>query len=453
MGPGVTRVDRGPKDVVTYRMPVNVVTRSPVKPERTACEARINELASDPRFAGRADELREVAAALTDDSNTTWTGIDLVSAFPADATVSIRTRHLVELALGVIAGASVFAPVAWTWFSLHRATQAYQAVLDADQENGRTFLAMWTTGFDGRLHGNERLVPMALLSFVLILCAVGCIVLHRMVAEFNVRREDKQASQAHRDLVSTLVTAQRLLNERRSDDPRFLEAAVERSVKQLNDAHEKTRVGIEALNVATQTGVDKINSANSQLTDAIAPLLASATRAGTDLTTAANGATAAEQQLQAVVSQVEGALKAALEQFGSAVTTNTTQFTTQTATALDSLSDKIGQVAAVHGRLSQEVAAVGEISRTATVQAAEMGQRATAALADASRASIADLSTNTRQAITELATALGELREVLLGHESALQAQATELSRVSDLAGQVVSEVRNGFTRTDGMAR
>jgi hypothetical protein len=422
-----------------------------VNEARAASAQRIGELAIDPRFDGRKDDLESLATALGDESNTSWTGVDLLAAFPAEASISIGHRQVLERALGVLAGVSVFLPVGWTWFSLHSATLAYNDLLAAGQENGRTFLAMWTQGFDGRLGGSHRLVTMALVSFVLILFAVGCIVLHRLAAEINVHKEDNAARTAHRDLVTALLTAQRLLNQRRSDDPRFLEAAVERSVKELNKAHLATRKGIEALQTATQAGVDKINEAGAQLTGAMAPLLASATTASTNLAASAASAADAEKQISNSVAEVKSGLANAMEQFGSAVTGNTTELTAQTTAALGTLAANVEQIATVHAELTREVASAGQANRTASAETAEVGRRATAALADASKASIAHLASSSKASLADLAEVVQGLQGVLDSHRDTIQNQTTELSRAADLSGQILAELRLDLPQMDGV--
>lgn len=421
---------------------------------RAASASRIGELAVDPRFDGRQSDLKSLAQALSDDSDTSWTGIDLIAAFPADATISVHHRQILERVLGVLAGISVFLPVAWTWFSLHSATQAYNDLLASGQEKGRTFLAMWTEGFDGRLGGAHQLVPMALVSFALVLFAVACIVLHRLAAEINVHREDKESSRAHRDLVTALLTAQRLLNERRSDDPRFLEAAVERSVKELNKAHLATRKGVEAMQASTQNGVEKINEAGAHLTAAIAPLLASATTAGTNLAASAASAADAEKRLSSSVAEVKSGLADALEQFHNAVTGSTSQLTAETTTALSKLAEKLEQVAAVQTELARQVAAANDANRASLAEAAETGRRTTTALADATAASMARLadatSASTAQladrsnaSLTQLSEVIRDLHLELQAHASSLQAQVSELSRNADLSSQILSQIED----------
>ncbi|PWN04238.1 hypothetical protein DJ010_00865 [Nocardioides silvaticus] len=409
---------------------------------RAASAKRIAELAEDPHFEGRREDLESLSRALADASDTSWTGIDLVSAFPPEATMTSGHRHFLESFLGMLAGACVFAPVGWTWYALRSATTAYDELLAAGDERGRTFLALWTQGFDGRLAESHRLVKVAEISVVLVGIAVGFIVLHRLAAEVNVRREDRSARRAHQQLLSALLTAQRVLNERRSDDPRFLEAAVERSVKELNKAHAATRRGVESLEASSQAGLERINEAGIMLTEAVSPLLASATAAQTNLATTAAAVAAAEKEVTSSAAALHKELSSLIEHFRSAVSEQTELLTTRTSASLQSLEGAIGQVTAAQTELTQVVDAGLTAGRSAATEAADAGRRTSTELADASRRTVADL-----------AKAVDDLRAVLDEHRLTLSGQAGTLASAADLAGQILEELRVGAARPDGLAR
>ena len=167
------------------------------------CVRRLRELAQDPRFATRSDDLEALARDIETPDGDSWADVDLFAAFPAEATTRLHHRNLVERLLGVLAGVSVFLPVAWTWWSFHSASDAYARLIREDGEpEGRTFLSLWTTGFQGRLQGWHELVPMAFVSVVLIVFAILTLVTHRLSAGINVRREEHAAQEAQTELVS-----------------------------------------------------------------------------------------------------------------------------------------------------------------------------------------------------------------------------------------------------------
>ena len=90
--------------------------------------SQMRALAADERFAARKAELQDIASVLEhpDQSTEGWEHANLIQAFPPDSTIRISSRRLIEKILGVLAAVFVFAPIAWTWFSLSEATTAYQ---------------------------------------------------------------------------------------------------------------------------------------------------------------------------------------------------------------------------------------------------------------------------------------------------------------------------------------
>lgn len=386
---------------------------------REECARRLTQLASDERFSSRRTDLESLAGALVDQANGSWTGVDLLSAFPTEASITVRHRVGWERVFGLLAGASVFLPVGWTWFTLRSAINAYNDFLAAHtpkETAGQTFLALWTTGFEGRLENYHRFGPMALVSLILIVAAAGAIVLHRLIAERNVAREDEQVHGARRELVVALVSAQRLLNERRTDDPRFLEEAVKRSVRELQDAHAATRTSVEEMSTATAAAVASLgaatgkfvadlNSVSTGLLHQLEPLLQATTRAGETLSQSAGAALTAQEQMAAATAQVRSGLSSALDHFGNAVG----ESTAQTSSAVQSLTASVDKIAAAKDEwaqaLSEGLAANGT-------------------------------------SILAVRSSLERFEQVLREHQSTLQAQANDLVRAADLSGQVLGELR-----------
>ncbi len=121
--------------------------------ERAAQSAAdIAALAKDKRFAPRAGELEALAGDLANPEGDTWAGVDLFAAFPPESSIELRHRNIGERIVGVLAAVSVFLPVGWTWLEFRKASAAYeQMIADGGEPEGRTFLGLWATGFDGRL--------------------------------------------------------------------------------------------------------------------------------------------------------------------------------------------------------------------------------------------------------------------------------------------------------------
>lgn len=406
--------------------------------ERGATAEELRDLAKDGRYSGRAEDLDSLAAAVLDEEDVSWTGVDLIGAFSPGSTILVAHRHIGERVLGMLAGAFVFAPVAWTWLSLHNAVGAYRDLIAADPEERRTFLALWTTGFDGRLDSRETLVSLAMQSFLLIMVAVTCIVLHRMSAEFNVVKEERQASEAQRRLTIVLARAQRLLNERRSDDIRFLEAAVKRSMSILTKAHTATRQGIQELDAAVQKAVGDLSTAS---TTAVKELHSAAQQAITDF---ARMSTAAEESL--------GSLITSASQAGTE-TTASARAATEATTSLSSATH--GLVAGVERSIEQLRTSLaeqqGDLVRSTQRALGELtnGVSGMSAAQEKATDTIATLAEQGQTSNGEVRGLLEALTQTLKGHQHALQGQASELTRVADYAGQFLDDMRDGSNVAD----
>lgn len=412
---------------------------------RESCASQLEELAEDPRYSGRQDDLTSLARSVRDQGDGSWTGVDLVGSFPAEASIHVRDRggwRLLESVLGILAGVSVFLPVGWTWWGLHDAAVAYRDLLADGDEEGRTFLALWTSGFDGRLLGEHQLVPLAMWAMVLIGFAMACIVTHRLVADINVGREEADARQARADLVGVLGRAQRFLNERRTDDPRFLEEAIKRSVGELNQAHVAAREGVEALAATTDAtatqlaatadataaalgaaagdAVARLQAAAISVLAELKPLLEATTSAGDKLASSAVAATAAQQQITSTTSSMESVLDQALSKFTSAVVTSTSQLSAGTGETLARLSSQLDT------SLASLTGSVGEVAKAKD----EWRQSLSAGLGENS------------EAAKGLAAQTEAFVDLLRMHEGTMQAQVNDLARAADLAQQTLQELR-----------
>lgn len=401
--------------------------------ERGKTAEELRALAEDPRYSGRAEDLESLAAAVLDEDDVSWTGVDLIGAFSPGSTILVPHRHIAERVLGMLAGASVFLPVAWTWLSLHKAVGAYRDLLADDPEERRTFLALWTNGFDGRLGPRHDLVSLAMQSFMLILLAVAFIVLHRVAAEFNVVKEEKQASEAQRRLTMVLARTQRRLNERRSDDIRFLEAAVKRSMSTLTKAHTATRQGIQELDAAVQKAVGELSAASttavqelhavtqkamtefSQVSTAthesVGSLITSASQAGAEAAASARAVSEATTSLTGATDTFISGVHRSIDRMHESLSDQQGQFVKSTQSALGDLTSGVSGLSIAQEKAAQTLAGLAELGQTSN---------------------------------TEVQGLLEALTRTLRDHESALQGQASEITRVADYAGQLLEEMSTG---------
>ncbi len=388
---------------------------------QTRCADSLRELAADPIYHNRAEDLEGLANAVADEDDDSWTGIDLIGAFPPHATVSVGHKVAVERVLGVLAGVSVFLPVGWTWWSLQRASSAYSEVLSDHDEAGRTFLALWTTGFDGRLDYVHRLVPMALVAVVLIVLAMGFIVTHRVVSQRNVTQEEGRTAAAESALFAALTMAMRCLNERRADDSDHIATMVRRSVRALRDAHEDLKRSTESLTNLTE-----------RVSGTLEPMLENANELSRELKAAALAAQSASNELGKNVGDLGKDVAGALSDLESGLDRQTTELRDATTHTLKELSDTTRSAAttltsetkaalsAVEAEMEKLHEAVGQLSSTNSTAASDL-----------------------HGTISQLSELIGRLDDALLRHESALQGQASELTGARDAAERMLHQLEN----------
>ena len=444
--------------------PGDKMTEQPVE----QCVRRLTELAQDPRFATRSDDFEALARDIATPDGDGWADVDLFAAFPADATTRLSHRNLLERVFGVFAGVSVFLPVAWTWWSFNRASEAYSRLIGEDGEpEGRTFLSLWTTGFEGRLQGWHQLVPMAFVSVLLIVFAILTLVAHRLIAGTNVRREEHAAQEAQTTLVSTLTQAQLILSTRRANHPLRVEGIIKSSMKKLREAHEAARQVIADLSVTSATVGASVRELveSAQLAGAeTTKLMVQATELNASLNQAAERA---EASVAASLSAVEGAVTSSLSTVGDAVASSlaavegaTTSSVRSVQESMDastqqlrdgltsSLADFESSMAAGVGHMRDD--AVAEIRQAGTTlqsvvdrigASAERNAAAAGELTDQVGAMTDDNATTRAEfiaAIADVRSAVEGIESALLRHESALQGQASELTGARDSAERML---------------
>lgn len=385
------------------------------------CSNELRRLARDRRFAPRAEDLVSLADEIADESAAqSWSGVDMHGAFPPDSTIDVGQRNLGEQAIGVVAAVSVFAPVAWIWYSLRKASAAYLNMHLAHDEPSDTFLSLWITGFDGRLSQMHRLVTVTGVSVALIVLA-GCFI---VASRLTVTARERRETLAEGDLIKCLSTAQRVFWLRRSDDPSETDAVVRSSVRELLRAHEATREASQELTAAAITTKDSLGV-----------LLASAQEATTRAAEAAATSESATSTLATTLNRIDSAILEALRALSSEISSSVEEL-------------RLALAAAISGTGSTARSAVDRL--TVSIDRVDEAHRAVAA-------SISDVGSTSRNTGSEVVKALDEfgtvMRDVegsLARHESAMQGQASELTAARDAAERMLRHLERLVSDGDG---
>jgi len=367
-----------------------------------SCAKDLRELAADKRCNYQSGDLNKLADAFTAGDTDEWTGIDLMAAFPESTTSRPRKLGLTEMLLGAGAAAFVFAPVAWTWFSLHEASQAYLDMTAAGVKPNDTFLGLWIAGFDGHLGSAHRLVQMAVVSVLLIVVAAVLVIVQRIVGHAADRKDDIEAVSFEARRVSALCAAQRAIGGQHAADPTAIEAIVRSSIRKLSEAHD-----------ATKESIDRLNSTSVSLGTATATMQAASDAAKAS----SEGAEQAAVALKAAADESQDRIANTLDMFSTGVQAQLTKAQAETNSVVVKSSDVIKS-------------AISDL--TAGVELVEKSQRAVASSIDTMDRHSTEVNRGLQDVVLELRSAVGEIERSLQRHESAMQAQASELTAARD---------------------
>ena len=221
--------------------------------------SRLHRLADDTRFATRRRDISLLASALENgrDDFEGWERVDLHRAFSPGSTIHVEHGSRFERGLGIAAGFTVFLPLAWTWYTLRHAAEAYDQMLGAGTADGQSFLQLWVSGFDGILAPEHTLPAVTVVSLVLIGLAATLFAAHRFVADRAARVDDRAFVDAEAELASALADSERAIGQSLVADGSSIESVVRKSVSKLARAHES----MEAASKAMTDSVEKTQSA------------------------------------------------------------------------------------------------------------------------------------------------------------------------------------------------
>lgn len=414
--------------------------------ERAANE--LKRLSLDIRFSPRRADLADLSDAVRGHESvfSPWTGINLFAAFPPASTIRVARESTLDATLALLAAISVFFPIAWTWWSLQDATRAYSEMLADDSAAGQSFLQLWTTGFDGRLRDIHYLAPVAMVSVVLIVVAVGLIIAHRVVDTRANRREEHDNALAEAELAAALTAAERVLIPRRSENPQDLQRVILQSAERLDQANHETAAAAHQLHTAAESASRAIQSATNGLTQALQ-----------EAASVAQDMQGSAQTMRDATVHTESVITSALTGFGTGVQKAVVDFQAANAAAAAATTGQLQQ--AMAGLQSTAIAAgaaqksvadsVQKLTDALATFEADIGRSATTATAGLVT-SFESSQTKLETQISEVAAVLSRLDEALLGSQSAAQAQTTELTQARDAAERLLRHLESRTRQQTG---
>lgn len=238
----------------------------PLHHERMRAVALLLDVANDPRFALRREELQALATAvrLGGAQASAWRGADLHAAFAADTVLRLRPRRRRRLAtlLSVIATFMLLL-AGWRVASAFQdAAATYRQLLETGTTQGTGLLQLWITGFGGALSESQSLpgVVQGLTTYVLasVLLLLGARWMTRSADRADREDHDRGAARLARAMTSASI----VLNTRIVQSPaEGVEVLTEATTELLRAQH----AAQQALHVL-QGAAQRLDGSADQLT-------------------------------------------------------------------------------------------------------------------------------------------------------------------------------------------
>lgn len=186
-----------------------ITSRAELAASRAATAEALCQLANEPELLPRRPELLGLADAIREggQAESGWRGANLAEIFHPDRAIS-QPQHIGGGVLGVLATVIVFFPIAWTWFGLKHALEAYRDVIVPGSRENRSFLQLWVQGFDGTLPSYLALPEVAFGSVLLIGSSILLVLLDRMRQNWREAAGHRRWQQLAARLSSTILLAE-----------------------------------------------------------------------------------------------------------------------------------------------------------------------------------------------------------------------------------------------------
>lgn len=158
--------------------------------------ARSHQVTDDPYISG-------LTRALLENKNLPmWASIDPLAVLPKPSSTDQEVLFNTFRRINMFRNALVFAPVAFTWLAVGKATSAFQEFVEKNTTATVNFLEFWQNGYD--VLGSEwRISHVATLDFIIVLLVILLTLISNFLSEIANKREiesDRQIAQERTEL-------------------------------------------------------------------------------------------------------------------------------------------------------------------------------------------------------------------------------------------------------------
>ncbi len=119
-----------------------------------------------------------------------WSSIDPLTMLPTPKSNEQENLFKVFRRINIVRNALVFAPVAFTWLAVRKATSAFQEFVEKNTSATVNFLEFWQNGY-GVLGSEWQISKVATVDFIIVLVVITLTIISNLLGEFAYKREQE----------------------------------------------------------------------------------------------------------------------------------------------------------------------------------------------------------------------------------------------------------------------
>lgn len=193
--------------------------------------ARAHQVTTDPYIVG-------ITRALNEDKNLAmWSSIDPFELLPRPRSREHEGLFIAFRRINMFRNALVFAPVAFTWLAVGKATSAFQEFVEKNTSATVNFLEFWQNGYD--VLGSEwRISRVATLDFIIVLLVILLTLFSNYLGEIANRRESETESDIAQERTELALAIKEYLFTKQTISRLTLNQGVASAIENLVEATE-----------------------------------------------------------------------------------------------------------------------------------------------------------------------------------------------------------------------
>lgn len=193
--------------------------------------ARSHQVTDDPYIAG-------LTRALLENKNLAmWASIDPLAVLPKPNSTDQEGLFKTFRRINMFRNALVFAPVAFTWLAVGKATSAFQEFVEKNTTATVNFLEFWQNGYD--VLGSEwRISRVATLDFIIVFLVILLTLFSNYLGEIANKREVESERQIAQERTELAIAIKEYLYTKQTVTRLTLNQGIASAIENLVEATE-----------------------------------------------------------------------------------------------------------------------------------------------------------------------------------------------------------------------